>query len=216
MGRTDRSRTGGRAQRIPPGLHLQVAGQLVPGPGHRARQRGGHRRGQVRAWQLPGVPARAAPVVDAHHRLRPPSDRRSGHHRLAREGQADAAQLDRRIARRLRALHGRDPVRQARHGDLHHPSRYAVRHHIRRGLPGAPPAGLCAGCLAAGHPRILDRRLCHAEGGRGRLPPCRRDQDRQGPRGRGGREDRPVHRLVRHQPDHRRQATTSPSSTACR
>ena len=145
-------------------------------------------------------------MVDAHHRLRPPSDRRSGHHRLAREGQADAAQLDRRIARRLRALHGRDPVRRRGHGDLHHPSRHAVRHHIRRGLPGAPPAGLRAGRLAGEHPRVLDRRLRHAEGGRDRLPPCGRGQDRQGPRGRGGREDGPVHRPVRHQPDHRRQA----------
>ena len=59
---------------------------------------------------------------------------------------------NRRIARRLRALHGRDPVRRRGHGDLHHPSRHAVRHHIRRGLPGAPPAGLRAGRLAAGHP----------------------------------------------------------------
>ena len=30
----------------------------------------------VRTRQLPGVPARAAPVVHAHHRIRPPSDRR--------------------------------------------------------------------------------------------------------------------------------------------
>ena len=62
-------------ERLPPGLHLQVPGQLVPGAGHRARQRGGHRRRQVRTRQLPGLPARAAPVVDAHHQVRPPPHR---------------------------------------------------------------------------------------------------------------------------------------------
>ena len=63
-------------RRSPPGLRLRRAGQLVPGPGHGRRQRGGHRRRAQRPRQLPGVQAQHAPVDDAHHRLRRPPDRR--------------------------------------------------------------------------------------------------------------------------------------------
>ena len=40
----DGRRAGRRHRRLPPGLRLRRAGQLVPGPGHRPGQRGGHRR----------------------------------------------------------------------------------------------------------------------------------------------------------------------------
>ena len=80
----------------------ETPGELVPGPGHGAGQRGGHRRRPLRARQLPGVPAQPAAVEHAHHRLRRPPDRRPGAHRLARQGQGDAAQLDRPL-RRARA-----------------------------------------------------------------------------------------------------------------
>ena len=49
------------------------AGQLVPGPRHRAGQRGGHRRRPQRRRQLPGVPAAAAAVDAADHRVRRPA-----------------------------------------------------------------------------------------------------------------------------------------------
>ena len=62
-----------QADRRPPaGLPLRGPGQLVPGPGHGAGQRGGHRRRSLRARQLPGVQAQPAPVDDADHGLRRP------------------------------------------------------------------------------------------------------------------------------------------------
>ncbi len=94
-------RGGGR--RPPPGLHRRGAGQLVPGPGHRAGQRGGHRRRPLRPRQLPGVPAQHAAVDDADHRLRRPPDRRPGLARLARVDQDHAAQLDRALRRAPRS-----------------------------------------------------------------------------------------------------------------
>ena len=78
---------------------VRRAGQLVPGPGHRRRQRGGHRRRSQRPRQLPGVQAQHAPVDDAHHRLRRPPDRRPRPPRLDRLDEDDAAQLDRPLAR---------------------------------------------------------------------------------------------------------------------
>ena len=72
-------------------------GQLVPGPGHRAGQRGGHRRRPLRARQLPGLQAQPAPVEHADHRLRGPPGRRPRPDRLAGEGALDAAQLDRPV-----------------------------------------------------------------------------------------------------------------------
>ena len=83
----------------PPGLRRRGAGQLVPGPGHGRRQRGGHRRRAQRPRQLPGVQAQHAPVDDAHHGLRRPADRRPRPARLDRRDQDDAAQLDRPLAR---------------------------------------------------------------------------------------------------------------------
>ena len=65
----------GRPRRLPrreaPRLPRRGARQLVPGAGHRARQRGGHRR-QERGRRLPGRAAPPAPVDAADHRLRRP------------------------------------------------------------------------------------------------------------------------------------------------
>ena len=47
-------------RRPPAGLPLRGAGELVPRPGHRAGQRGGHRRRPQRPRQLPGVQAQPA------------------------------------------------------------------------------------------------------------------------------------------------------------
>ena len=66
-GRADAPPGGGR---LAAGLHRRGDGQLVPGPGHGAGQRGGHRRRAQRGRQLPGVPAAAAAVDAADHRLR--------------------------------------------------------------------------------------------------------------------------------------------------
>ena len=68
-----------------------------PGLGHGALQRGGHQRGPLRARQLPGLPSQPQPVDDADHGLRRPAGRRPRRRRLAREGQAHAAQLDRAV-----------------------------------------------------------------------------------------------------------------------
>ena len=60
---------------VPSRLRRGSAGQLVSGPRHRARQRGGNRRRPERARQLPGVPPAAEAVDAAHHRLRRPPAR---------------------------------------------------------------------------------------------------------------------------------------------
>ena len=104
-------RAGRRHRRPPPGLRLRRAGQLVPRPRHRRRQRGGHRRRPQRPRQLPGVQAQHAPVDDAHHRLRRPPDRRPRRARLDRLDQDDAAQLDRPLARRAASTSTRRPGR---------------------------------------------------------------------------------------------------------
>ena len=102
--RPGRARAAPGRRRAPAGLPVGLAGQLVPGPGHRAGQRGGHRRGAPRARQLPGVQAQPAPVDDADHRLRRPAGRRPGPRGLARDGQAAAAQLDRPLRGRADPL----------------------------------------------------------------------------------------------------------------
>ena len=75
VGRAIGDRTAGGRRQPPAGLRQRGAGQLVPGPGHRARQRGGHGRRPQRPGQLPGVQAPAEAVDDADHRVRGPADR---------------------------------------------------------------------------------------------------------------------------------------------
>ena len=104
----DDVRAAGRRRRAPAGLPARGAGQLVPGAGHGAVQRGGHRRRALRARQLPGVPAPADAVDDADHRLRRPAAGRPGPAGLVGLAEADAAQLDRPLDRRA------DPVRGGR------------------------------------------------------------------------------------------------------
>ena len=106
VGLARRRRAPPGAGHAPPGLRLRDARQLVPRPGHGAGQRGGHLRGALRARQLPGVPAQPAAVEHADHGLRRPPGRRPGVHRLARQGQGDAAQLDRSLVGCARAVRG--------------------------------------------------------------------------------------------------------------
>ena len=106
-------------------------GQLVPGAGHRAGQRGSHRR-QERARRVSGRAHAADPVDAADHRLRRAAGRRPRRRRLAPPDQGHAAQLGRpqrggrgrfpdrgRAARprSIRVLH--DPPRHAFRRDLH-------------------------------------------------------------------------------------------------
>ena len=110
LGRPRRRRTALDHRRAPPGLRQRCSGQLVPRAGHGRRQRGGHRRRPVGPRQLPGLPAQHAPVDDADHRVRRPTDRRSGAARLDRRDQDDAAQLDRAQPRRERAFRNAQPA----------------------------------------------------------------------------------------------------------
>ncbi len=100
-----RAARGGRL--APAGLRLRGPGELVPGPGHGAGQRGGHRRRAQRARQLPGVPAQPEAVDDADHRVRRPAGRRPGPAGLAGLGEGHAAQLDRPLRGRQRHVPGR-------------------------------------------------------------------------------------------------------------
>ena len=56
----ERRRAAQARRRPPPRLPVRGAGQLVPGPGHGAGQRGGHRRRSLRPRQLPGLQAQPA------------------------------------------------------------------------------------------------------------------------------------------------------------
>ncbi len=80
-------------------LPQEGARQLVPGLPDGARQRAGRGR-RLRALRHAGRPARPGAVVFPHHRPRRAPARRPGRPgRVAREGQGDAAQLDRPLRR---------------------------------------------------------------------------------------------------------------------
>ena len=75
VGRAVRRRAPRRDRLVPPGLRLGGAGQLVPRPGHRAGERGGHGGRAQRARELPGVPPQPEAVDDADHGVRGPPGR---------------------------------------------------------------------------------------------------------------------------------------------
>ncbi len=97
-GRRQRSRAP-LSGRIPPGVSVRSAGELVPGAGHRAGQRRSDRRGE-RARRPSGGAAAAAAMDAAHHGLCRPAGKGSRHGRLVRQHQGAAAQLDRPLDRR--------------------------------------------------------------------------------------------------------------------
>ena len=106
--------------------------------------------GPVRALRHPRHQEEADAVVPAHHRLRRPPARRhaAARGRLAGEGAADAAQLDRALRRRRGAVRHRGP-RRARHR-LHDATRHAVRRDLlRRGCRLRPGGRAGRGHLGA-------------------------------------------------------------------
>ena len=184
-----------RDRRTPTGLPGRFAGQLVPRPGHRAGQRGSHRRRPQRAGQLPGFPETIAAVDDAHHRLLRSAPRRPRCPGLAGEGQDHAAQLDRALHRSFGA------VRCGRRGHrgVHHPAGHPVRGH----LPGARSGtrfGGRPGCtpLAGGGRSAVDRRCGQPPRSGGSLPALDRREVRSGTPGEQD-QDRGVHRQLCHQ-----------------
>ncbi len=120
-------------------------GELGPGRHDRARQRAGDRRPRL-ALRRAGRAARADPVVLPHLRHGRRAARRARRARgLARQGPADAAQLDRQEPRPAVPL--RDPRRAGGLRDargLHDAARHDLRRELRRGL-ARPPAGAGAG-----------------------------------------------------------------------
>ncbi len=180
VGRAEPGRAAPAGRRPPAGLHLRGAGELVPGPGHRAGQRGGHRRRALRPRQLPGVQAQPQAVDDADHRLRRPAAGRPGPARLARVHQADAAELDRPVRGRSHRLPGRRRRHRGRHRRVHDPARHAVRRDLHGAGARASPGRRAAGAdVARGHAGDLDRRGRHAQGGRRGLPATGRVQERR-------------------------------------
>ena len=127
-----------------PGLSQGGRGQLGPGRHDRAGQRAGHRRPRL-ALGRAGREAQADPVVPAHHRLRRRPDRRpEDPGPLAREGPADAGELDRPQPRACASgfefAGGRARRVADEHRGLHHPPRHPVRRQLRRHRR-RPPAG---------------------------------------------------------------------------
>ena len=210
MAVADAPRAGPGARRAPAGLPGRRPGELVPGPGHGALQRGGHRRRPLRARELPGVPAAPAPVDDADHRVRRPPGRRPRRRRLARLGQGDAAQLDRPLAGRVGAVRGPAGSDEAievftTRPDTLFGATYLVlapEHPLVDAIvPSAWPAA--ADRRAAGRP--LDRRCRDPRRRDRRVPQRRRLPLRPGAPG-GARQDRRLHRRLGGQPGQRRVA----------
>ena len=94
------------------GLSGRGAGQLVPGAGHGAGQRGSHRR-QVGARRPSRRPHAAAAVDAAHHRLRRAAARRPGAGRLARSRSRRCSATGSAAAKAPRSI-SRWPARSAR------------------------------------------------------------------------------------------------------
>ncbi len=185
LGRADARRSARGDRLAPAGLHRRGAGQLVPRPGHGAGQRGGHRRRPQRQRQLPGLPAAAAPVDDAHHRLRRAADRRPGPAGLAGERQAAAAQLDRR-QRRRRHLASRWPQPAERRSRSSPPARHPVRRDLLVLAPEHPLVDtLVPDAWPDGTPGRWRGRHA-ARRGRGRLPERRRAAERPAAHGEAG------------------------------
>ena len=200
------------------GLPSRGSRQLVPGAGHGAGQRGGHRR-QERARRVPGRPDAADPVDAPDHRLRRAPGRRPRAGGLAASHQGHAAQLGRPqrgsggrfphpAGRRSRELAGPPPVRgvsrdslRRRDPDLHDPARHPVRRHVHgagaRASPGRPDHDARA--------RRRGRRLSRAGG----------QQERPGPHRPGQDQDRRLHRRLRDQPGERPSRSPSGSPTTC-
>ena len=158
--------------RLPPaGLHLRGPRQLVPGPGHGAGERGGHRGRAQRPGQLPRVPPQPEAVDDADHRVRRPAGRRPGPAGLAGFGQGDAAQLD----RPLRGRAGPVPRRRHRDRGLHHPPGHPVRRHLHGAGPRAPAGRRHRDArVAVGRRRALDGRRARPRRRRSRRTARRR------------------------------------------
>ena len=198
-----------------PGLSQGRGRQLGPGRQHRPGQRTGDRRPRL-ALGRRGREAQAEPVVPAHHRLcRRPDRGPEDPGPLAREGPADAGELDRQVQGRdpvvahrrgaglpARLARGRAEPRPRSHRGLHHPPGHPVRGQLPG--PGARPSadqghrrtsagrgGLHQGLRPDRHQRGRDRegREAGRRSGRSRPPPLRPGQD---PARLGG-QLRPVH-----------------------
>ena len=130
-----------RSVRRRPRLSQGERGQLGPGRHDRARQRAGDRRPRL-ALRRAGRAAQAQPVVPEDHRLRRGAARRAGDARpMARQGPADAGELDRQEPGHEVPLRARPSRRRCRDRGLHHPPRHDLRRELRRRLarPSACP-----------------------------------------------------------------------------
>ena len=126
-----------------PGRAREAQGQLGSGRHDRARQRAGDRRPRL-ALRRGGRAARDEPVGLQDHEVLAGTAGRARHAGpLARQGAADAAQLDRPLRRpagALRARSGHDAGRRDRAEDLHDAARHAVRREVH-GDRGGSSAG---------------------------------------------------------------------------
>ncbi len=217
--RSRRARARGRrplSRRASPGLPDRGPGQLVPGLGHGAGQRGGDRRPE--RTRRPSRGADAAAAMDAaDHRLRRPAGKGPRRARLVGEHQDAAAELDRaehrrggrflhrhgrgagsgepwqrgvrRLAARPRTGRLSEQARRAGAADLHHAARHALRRHLHGHRAGAS----------------VRRAADHAGAGRGRAGLLRkgRAQERPRPHRPGQGQDGRVHRLLCDQSRHR-------------
>ena len=215
VARADRRRAARRHRRPAAGVHRRGAGELVPGPGHGAGQRGSHRRQErsggypvvrlpLRQWML-RITAYAERLLDDLDTLDwPERSRRCSANWI---GQSEGAEVDFDIAppdatatTNARERPGRrdDDDRRIR---LHHPARHA----LRRDLHGAG-ARASAGRSHHHAERSASRSRRTARGRRARATSTA---------GRREEEDRRLHRRLRDQPGQRRARSRSGSPTTC-
>ena len=200
VGRARRAIATRAGRLVPARVPAGGTGQLVPRARHGARQRGGHRRGSQRAWELPGVPAPAEAVDDADHRVRGSAARGPRAARLDRFDQVDATKLDRAQRRCLGRLRRRGS-RRPHHG-VHHPPGHAVRCDLHGARARAPTrrharaervARRDARRADVGRPGRVEGDLrCggRPRGGRPAVPRVRFGQERAGTPGGGQGQDR--------------------------
>ena len=114
LGRPVRDRARHGPRRPPPGLHVARRRSTgAPGLGTVLSNEEVTAEGRSERGNFPVFKRNLQPVDDAHHRVRRPPARRPRRRRLAREDQADAAQLDRPRPRARASTSPSSPARRA-------------------------------------------------------------------------------------------------------
>ena len=205
--------SGAASSTAPAGLPVRVAGQLVPGPGHRAGQRGGHRRRPQRARQLPGLQAQPAAVEAC---ASPPTPTGCWTTWTALDWPESIKLQQRNWIGRSEGARVAFPSDGRRDRRLHHPAGHAVRRDVHGAGARAPDGRpLASGAWPRARAAVVDRRCRDAARRGAGLPAGGRAEDRPGAADRGPGQDRRVHRRRTRPTRSTATASRSSSPTTC-